>query len=276
MSSPERRLPIATLSITTLSVLAAVTGAQGEPGGPADPAVVRDRVRDVMSRPAFSYEPSWIERLMRWLGDQLQKLFGDDVPGTPGSFGGGIGTVVAWVLILAAVAALVFLVVRIVATRSRARRSAATEPLSDAEVEHRRRAADWLADAERFESAGAWKEAMRARYRHLIRVLVDRRQLPDLPGMTTGELRVALGSSTSLAADEFDTCCVLFELPWYANVPTGVEDNARFRVAADRVLAAPVDRRFDPGFLTGETALDVGVGADIGVGAEVGTREEVR
>lgn len=241
------------LVVATL-VLAGGAGAQSSPQGPVDPAVVREQVRDVMSRPEFSYEPSIMDRVMRWIEEQLQRLFGGGGPdGATGTFAGGIGQLVAWLMIVVAVAALGFLVVRIVVTRSRSAKSPTPSPLSDVEVEHRRRAAEWLHDAERHESAGEWKEAVRARYRHLVRTLVDRRQLPDVAGRTTGELRDDLDRTTPTAADDFDTCSILFELPWYADLGTGAEENAGFRAAAQRVLDAPVADRFGP-----TAATDVG------------------
>ena len=95
-------------------------------------------------------------------------------------------------------------------------------------------------DAERLEAEGEWKLALRARYRELVRTLTDRRQLPDVAGRTTGELRVDLDRTTPAASADFDVACLLFELAWYADVPTGVDENARFREAATGVLAARV------------------------------------
>lgn len=245
--------------LLVVSIAAGAAVAQTGPSGPADPAVVGDQVRDVMSRPEFSYEPSILDRAMRWIDEQLQRLFGSGSDTSGVSFVGGIGRLVGWLLILVAVAALVFLVVRIVVTRTRVPKRSSARPLSDAEVEHRRRASEWLDDAERLEAAGEWKEAVRARYRHLVRTLVDRRQLPDVPGRTTGELRDDLDRSTPGAADAFDTCCVLFELPWYAGVPTGPSENAEIRAAARRVLDAPLLERFGP-----LTLVDVaGVGREV-------------
>ncbi|UDY37142.1 DUF4129 domain-containing protein [Dermatobacter hominis] len=217
-----------------------------DPQGPAQPAEVREDVRDVMDRPEFDYEPSWFERALEWIGDQLSKLFepGEGEVGG-GTFGGGIGALFGWLLLVLAGVAAIGVLVWVVATRTRRVRRAAEDPLTPAEVEHRRRPEEWMADAERFEAEGAWKEAVRARYRNLVRVLVDRRQLPDVRGRTTGELRGDLDRTTPAAHDDFDTCCLLFELPWYADVPTGPDESARFRQAAERVLAATANDRFD-------------------------------
>lgn len=221
---------------------------------PPDPQQVADDVQRIMSRDEFRYEPSWWDRVVDWIGEQLDRLFPDasggaDVGGGA-SFAGGIGQVLAWVLIVAAVVGV--LVIVVYAVRNRVRRSPEDDgPATEIEVEHRRSASAWEADAARLEAEGRWKDALRARYRQLVRTLVDRRQVPDIAGRTTGELRDDVAASTPDAAEAFDTASLLFELAWYAHVPTGAEENERFRRAAADVLAAtrrrPVDGVADSG-----------------------------
>lgn len=203
--------------------------------GPADPVAVRQEVRDVMSRPEFSYQPSVIERIQQWLSDLLDGLF-PDTGGAGGSFAGGIGPVVAWVVIVLAVLAAVAAVMAVV--RHRVPRPDDEAPPTEAEIEHRRSAREWERDAERLEREGRWKDALRARYRTMVRTLVDRGQLPDVAGRTTGELRGDLHRSTPDADDAFDSASLLFELAWYADVPTGEDENRRFRDLSAEVLAA--------------------------------------
>lgn len=201
---------------------------------------VRAEVRRIMSRPAYRYEPTLLERLGRRLGEWLQRLLENlNVPGAaPGTFGGGAGSVVAWVLIILAVAVAVFAVVR--AVQRRVRRPAADDaPATTTDVEHERRAKDWADEAARMEHEGRFKDAVRARYREMVRTLVDRDQLPDVPGLTTGELRRALDRTTPAAADAFDRACTTFELAWYAELPVDVADLSVLRAAAAEVLAAP-------------------------------------
>ena len=237
------------LAVVVLAALPAVAGGVGGEGGgaaPADPSVVREQVRRVMSGDGYSYEPSIMERIGQWISDRLEELFRGTGGTVPGSFGGGIGSVVAWLMILAAAALVV--TVLVVAWRRRLPRRSADEDLESVEVEHRRPAEDWAADAARQEAAGEWKAALRSRYRELVRSLVDRGQLPDVAGRTTGELRVDLDATTPGAAGPFDEASVLFEMAWYAQLPTGQEENRRFREAAARVLAAePLPGRRDAG-----------------------------
>ncbi|MFZ4519190.1 MAG: DUF4129 domain-containing protein [Microthrixaceae bacterium] len=209
---------------------------------PADPAVVREQVRRVMSSGDYSYEPSIVERITRWITDRLDDLFRGAGGTAPGTFGGGIGSVLAWLLILAAVAAIIAVVV--VAWRRRIPRRRRDDDESSVEVEHRRPADDWAADAARQEAAGEWKAALRSRYRELVRTLVDRGQLPDVAGRTTGELRVDLADTTPDATGPFDEASTVFEMAWYAELPTGEDENRRFRAAAAQVLdAAPLPGR---------------------------------
>ena len=237
---PALSIPVLPM-VTVSSVLAGASlTLQGDPGAP-DPAEVSERVEEIMSRPEYEYGPSWFDRFAEWIGKQLERLFGDvdiEQPAQGGQFLGGIGHLVAWFLIIAAALAVIAVVIYVIVKRVRPR-DVDDSPATETEIEHRRAAAEWRSDAERLEAEGEWKLALRARYRELVRTLTDRRQLPDVAGRTTGELRIDLDRTTPEAAADFDTACLLFELAWYADVPTGADDNARFREAATAVLAAP-------------------------------------
>ena len=212
---------------------------------PVDPADTADKVRDVMSRAEFRYEKSWLDRLGEWISRQLQELFGDRAPGgaATGTFGGGAGSLVAWLLIVLAGVAVVAAVVYVV--RHRVRRPDDDEAVLTSEIEHRSPARHWADLAARHEAEGEWKEALRCRYRELVRTLVDRDQLPDIAGRTTGELRADLDRSTPAASAAFDRVTLLFELPWYADEPTGPEENREVRALSAQVLEQPVAQRYD-------------------------------
>ena len=209
---------------------------------PVDPADTAERVREVMSRPEFRYEKSLLDRVGEWIARQLEDLFGPVQPA--GTFGGGAGALIAWILIVVAVVGVVAAIVYVVVRRVR-RPERDEEPLLDSEIEHRNPAAHWGELAARHEAAGEWKEALRCRYRELVRTLVDRGQLPDVPGRTTGELRSDLHRSTPAADDAFDRATLLFELPWYADEPTGAEENRLVRELAAQVLGQQVEHHYD-------------------------------
>jgi hypothetical protein len=208
---------------------------------PQDPDAVRRSVEELLAEPRYSYEPSLLERALDRLAEFLDRLLpGGGGPG--GAFGGGVGAVVGWVLIVAAAVAAAVIVVAVL--RSRVQRPAEDdEPLSETEVEHRRSAQEWDDEAATLEAAGNWKEAVRARYRSLVRTLVDRRQLPDVAGRTTGELRGDLAATTPAATADFEVATRCFELVWYAGESADRDDAALVAEASRRVVAAsPVDR----------------------------------
>lgn len=209
---------------------------------PVDPHQVSDQVREVMARKEFRYDKSLLDRIGDWISRQLDRLFGGvEGPAGGAAFGGGAGSLVAWLVIVVALVAIVATVVYVL--RKRVRRPEPDEPVLDSEIEHRSPASRWRREAEHHEAAGEWKDALLARYRELVRTLVDRRQLPDVPGRTTGELRADLRRSTPEAAEPFDAATLLFELAWYADRPTAADENADFRRLAAEVLdRSPVDR----------------------------------
>jgi|GEM_PF-1733547 len=200
-----------------------------------DPVV--DDVRRVMSDGAYDYTPSFLERILERIGELLGDLFSPSFAGPGASFGGGIGGFLAWILIAAAVVGIVAVIVTVLRRRVPRRRSEVAD--GDVDVEHRRPASEWAAEAAEHEAAGRWPEAVRARYRELVRRLIDRRQLSDVPGLTTRELRVELDRTTTGASIPFDTVSTIFELAWYALWPTGADDLGRLKAAAAEVLDAP-------------------------------------
>lgn len=214
-------------------------------------AQIRDTATDVFRRPEFQRHRSLLERFLEWLARILR---GRDAP-TPevqvGSGGSALGELLLYLLFAVLVAFVVWLVVRIARTyrRKPKERGEVDEP---ARIEEERPAAEWRSDAERAEAEGRWKDAMRDRYRELVSDLVERRILPDVPGRTTGELRVDMEQHAAAGAELFNEACLLFELPWYADVATGPEENARIRhIAAELRELETVDsahskrRRFE-------------------------------
>lgn len=204
-----------------------------------------------MSRPEFAYPRSIPERIGDWVRERMDDLFNrapsvDAPTGTTAPFLGGIGSLLGWLLVIAALVVVVVVVVLVV-RRWVPKVRETTDPATQVDTEHRRAASQWATDAARYEADGEWKLAIRARFRELVRTLVDRSQVADLPGRTSGELLADLARTTPAAVDDFHTAALLFELPWYADVPTGEPENTRFRAAATNVLAAEVLERLDAG-----------------------------
>lgn len=208
----------------------------------------REEVEDVMSAPEFQYPKSIMERIGDWVAERFEGT-ADEVPGVDvpaGTFTGGAGSLIGWLIIGLAAAAVVVIIVMAVRHWVPRRRDD-DEPVSEVEVEHRRSAGEWAGDAATHEAAGEWKLAMRARYSELVRRLVDRHQVKDLAGRTTRELLDDLTGTTPAATEDFGSACLLFELPWYADVPTGAEENQRIKELSAAVLDAEVVEPIDLG-----------------------------
>jgi hypothetical protein len=194
---------------------------------------IRQRAHEILQRPEFGHHESLLQRIANWIGDLFAKItFG--LGGGPGF----LGNLVSLALI-AGIAFVLVLIVRSVLGHPRLPKPSADDELT-IELEDGRDATDWSDDAARFEAAGQWREAMRARYRELLRTLIDDGVLDDLPGRTTGEYRREFVRARSAHADAFSELTELFEAAWYGGVEPDATDHQRFRQLAD------VSRRREP------------------------------
>jgi len=191
-----------------------------------DPATSRARADEILSRPEFHRPaPSLMTRVTRWLGEAVGRLI-------TGLVRGGVGSAIAWGILALNVGLLVLLVARIT-------RTVQAEPSRGGpavHVEVRRSPREWRHEAEACEARGAWKDALRCRYRALIGDLVARRVVRDLPGRTTGEYRADVAAALPAAAPDFAGASELFERAWYGDQPTGAAENERFRALSDHVV----------------------------------------
>jgi hypothetical protein len=200
----------------------------GIPPSQHDPAAVRDLADRILAEGRYDRPPESIpDRVMSWLGEQLARALGSLVSG-------GGGTVVAWVILLAAVGSVVYLLVRHgrVSIPSLAR---GDEPV--AMVELTRSAEEWRADADRLEAAGRWAEGLRCRHRALVADLVRRGAIPEQPGRTAGEYVRDVARTLPEATPALAAATDLFEAAWYGGAPTGPAESERFVDLDARVLA---------------------------------------
>jgi len=189
-----------------------------------DPQQVREVVREVLARPEFRPpERSLVERAYDWVLEAIGRLLG----AIARSGAGGIVGLVLLALVLAGVGVLV------------ARFSRGLTPSAEVAavpVGRRRSAADWRADAEAQERAGAWREAVRSRYRALVADLAAHGLVEEVPGRTAGEYRREVGQAVPAAAADFAGATELFEVAWYGRSDTGAREAAHLRDLSDRVL----------------------------------------
>jgi hypothetical protein len=196
-----------------------------------DPEAVRDLAERILADPRYDRPAKSIpDRILEWFGDQLGNVFGSLV-------GSGAGTLVAWVVVLGAVAFVAYLVVRF-GRVGRIPRPVGRE--ADVMVELTRTSTEWRAEADALEAQGHWKEGLRCRYRALIADLVRRGAIPEQAGRTAGEYVRDVATSLPDAAPALAAATELFEAAWYGDVPTAADEAARFRSFDAQVLGARV------------------------------------
>jgi len=206
------------------------------------------RADEIVAGARFQDPPkSIVDRILEWIVEQLDKI---QIPGIGAGAGGG-SQVIVWIFI----AALVLLAVFLVSRTRLSRRMGPGDPdfLVDAEVT--RSELEWLVEAERFEAAGQWKQALRCRFRALVRTMIERGVVRDIPGRTTGEYRVEVGRHAPGVATAFAGASELFDRAWYGDEPTGAAESSRFRTLADEIVLG----------------LDVDAAAPVAAGAGAGT-----
>jgi len=203
----------------------------GLPPSERDPGAVHELADDILSQARYDRPPESIpDRVMEWLGEQLTKLI-------DGLVSGGGGAVVAWIILLGALGAVVFLLVRYgrVTMPAMARD---TEP--EVMVELSRTAPEWRREAEALEGDGRWAEGLRCRYRALVADLVRRGTIPEQAGRTAGEYARDVAARVPEAAPAFAAATELFEAVWYGGASTGPAEVERFRDLEARVLGVRV------------------------------------
>jgi len=200
----------------------------GLPPSEQDPTAVRDLADRILAQPRYDRPPESIsERVMSWIGDQLAKVLGSLV-------GGGGGTVLAWIILVAALGAVGYLLVR----HGRvALPGTATEDGPAVMVELTRSAAEWRREADRLEADGRWAEGLRCRHRALIADLVRRGIIPEQAGRTAGEYVRDVATGLPTAAAPLAAATELFEAAWYGGATTGAAEAARFEALDASVLA---------------------------------------
>jgi hypothetical protein len=205
----------------------------GLPPSEHDPAAVRDLADQILSEARYDVPPESIpERITRWLGEQLTRLI-------EALAGGGelFGTVIAWAILLGAVGAVVYLLVRYGRVTLPALPS---DPEPEVMVELTRTPREWREEAESLEAQGRWEEGLRCRYRALVADLVRRGLVADQAGRTAGEYARDVAARQPDAAAPFAAATELFEAVWYGGASSGPAESDRFRALDARVLAVRV------------------------------------
>lgn len=200
------------------------------------PTLGADQVRriadEVLARPEFlEAQPTWFQRAQRVVFDFIARVL-------EAMAGGGRGSIIGTLTIIAVVVVLLYLIVRYT-------RTVRVDPrLVDVTgTSLGRSSADWAADAEACEAAGQWRDAVRCRYRELLAALAAAGLLSEVPGRTSGEYLSAFSDDVPDAAEAFAEATRRFEAAWYSHAATSAADVDAFRDAAARTLDAAGVRR---------------------------------
>jgi hypothetical protein len=164
-----------------------------------------------------------------------------------------LGALLLWVLLVAAVVGIAYVIVRLLADRKgwsfsrRQRRDDDTdtdeiEPGAVVAVDRSREPTNWRDEADAHRRAGRYRDALRCRYRALVGDLARRGLIDEIPGRTTGEERAQLREVTPQASRPFDAAADLFDEAWYGHVDVADGDVDRFQRLEAEVLAGAVRR----------------------------------
>jgi hypothetical protein len=182
----------------------------------------RDELAEAVYRQA---EPGLVDRAVGWLLDRLAEV---DLPTAPGSR--------VWLVAgLLALAALAVAALRLAGPlRPRARRAASPGAVFDGAV---RTAAAHRDAADEHAASGRWEQAVRERFRALVRSLEERALLVPTPGRTADELAREAGRLLPAAAEDLAAAAGIFDDVWYGGRTATAEDDARLR-DVDAVVAS--------------------------------------
>lgn len=174
----------------------------------------RDEARDAalreLSDPAYrNAEPSWFVQAVRWILQRIGDLLGSVNAVVPG----GLWSIVILMLVLLAIAVGVRLKVGKVA------RTASASIFGDRVLS----AADHRRAAEAAAAQGDLAEAVRERFRAIVRSLEERRVLDERSGRTVDELAREAGRRLPEHANALRAAARLFDDVWYGGHPATAE-----------------------------------------------------
>lgn len=196
-----------------------------------DPADVRSRAEDLLSRPPFTdHGPGPVRRLLRYLGDLVAGFLADVLEGV---FGTGL---LPWILVVLGIAVVSWLVWRI--TRGLAvDRSIAEVPAASVT----REPAAWHADADAAEARGDRREALRLRYAAMVASLLAAGTIEDVPGRTVRELDTEVARVDPGIADQVEAAGERFDAAIYGRYEVS-DDDLEVVARAARVAAGRSER----------------------------------
>ena len=186
----------------------------------AEAEEVRETADEILSRPEYLPEPeSVLNRAFGWLNEQLSDLLGS-IFGQTGS------SVFGWIILTAAIGAILYFLWRVMPRRRPSR--VTSDVILERSEQTRAGRSDWLTRAEEAEQAENWAEAVRARYRATVAALIDRQEVDDQLGTTSGEYRRSFEAPPQ-RTEPFGAATDRFEEVWYGGVEAEATDSDLLR-----------------------------------------------
>jgi hypothetical protein len=187
----------------------------------------RDEARRELRKAVYHVrDESPVRRVMDWALERLDRLLDRIVRLVPG------GTPSLLIVILLVVALAIAIRLGLGPTRLR-------DALTDRRRGARpRTAAEYRAEAEALAARGEFKEAVRARFRAIIRELEERGVLDPRAGRTAGEIAREGGAAVPFVRSHLDDAATTFDLAWYGHRGAGAAEYERVRAADDAIRAA--------------------------------------
>jgi len=192
----------------------------------------RRRAEEELAKAKYHGIPDWISDVVRRISELVDRVL-SPVLGGPGA--GGAGWVLL-VVVLVVVVALVLIVWRVGLPRWRRR-------IPDAEVglDDERAPQEYRGAADRAAAQGDWTDAIRERFRALVRELEHRTVIDPRPGRTALEAAGAAARLMPAVEPSLRTAASLFNDVMYGSV-TADEGGYRTMVTADDAIRAEAAR----------------------------------
>ena len=193
--------------------------------------ITRDGARDAAVRELSDEryrvgEPSLIDRAVQWLLRELAEGIGN----VAGIVPGGLPS-----LLVVTVAIVGLVVAMRLGLGPMGLRDALTDRRRDARG---RSANDYRAEAEALAAKGDFKEAVRARFRAIIRELEQRAVLDPRAGRTAGEIAREGGAAVPAVAGDLRTVAATFDVVWYGRRAATRADYDTVKDADERIRSA--------------------------------------
>jgi uncharacterized protein DUF4129 len=188
----------------------------------------RDEARDAavreLSDPAYqAAEPTWLDRALQWVVRRLSDLFATLGSITPGGYVGLI------VLVAVIIGLVVVVRLRVGKFARHGRGDAMVFAGGPRSADEHRRAAEEAA------ARGDLAEAVRERFRAIVRGLEERGILDERSGRTVDEAATEAGRRLPQSADDLRAAARLFDDVWYGGRPATAADYQRLTEVDNQV-----------------------------------------